>query len=290
MQKSTRIKLRILVVFFAAIIFFVVVMYSQIPTISDVSLERSSFYDEVVAETNDKIPFKPKSNNFTSVSAYQQIVDMIETESMLEKIDDEQQDLCKTYVESATVKNIRNISGSIVNSGKWNSQLMNDMDKSCALALSLPHCDAENRSKLTHYRSVVSKYNRAQQIIYSSNSFSSVSLSRELISSASSLLNDADMKHSSSLIASLGEVRSKLYHAHLTHVRSVVSQSGNNTHQADVACDQFVSNSNIYGKPTVEAERDIAPQREQLNKKHVQKVEQKVKEQRQKVYIDDDQW
>ena len=192
MQTESKKKLRILLGLFLAIACFVVVMYSQIPTIPDIKLETSSFYDEVVGDVNRQIPSDAKS--FKPVSSYSHIANVIEVEFLLGKINAEQKETCYKYAQTAVVECVKHASASVINSGKWNSQNMSEVYNNCGIAIGLRFCPSADKPVLTRYRNIVTNYRDAMDVISSSHTFINVERSKQLIESAKKYLADENMK------------------------------------------------------------------------------------------------
>lgn len=286
MQKTTKIKLRILLALFVAIVGFMAVMYSQIPMVKDVTLQTTSFYDEIVMDVDREIP--SSSQNFKLMSAYYNIADVIATEMMLEKINKDERDSTLKYAQAAIIGCVKRASALVINGGKWTQQNMGEVYDNCGIVLGLQFRTKRVESSMNHYRDVVTKYRSALSVCASSRTYVSLARSRELVNSAATLLENQDMKRCAEVIFSLKSVKNNLYEAHLSNVKRIVSSG---TGDANASCDELVANSKVYGKSKEEVENDLRAERKIVDQRNLAKTKKETMEiVNTRPKVDDDVW
>jgi len=266
---------------------FLVVMYAQIPAIEDVELETASFYDEVVFQTDKKIPQVTSVPNFNAVSSYNRIVNEIITERLLNKISSAQEDSCMRVVNAAVISNINSVSKMIINGGNWNRSQMDVLRTKNQWALTLTGCSKSDQSALRLNIKTVNTYDTALNVYYKSKSYTSVSDSKYLISKAQRLKTSALLRSCKLIIDDLSNVPRNLYAAHLSVVKTKVPKT-NDAKEAKKICDLFVSCASMYGYSESDAKNAIKAELETIEAKHRLQTREKSK----KIIIDvnEDDW
>jgi hypothetical protein len=290
MKKSTTGKVLILIGLIVAIIVFMGVMYSQVSTISDVTLTTSSFVDEVKIDVENKIPTENTFSNFSAKKVYQQLMDETKTELLLNKIDLTENSKCQEIIQSAYSNYVINATQNILSSGKWSTSIMNEVKENNLLISSFAYCSSGNKNVAISNIHVVDDYFDALSICTQSRSYRGIDSAKSIIDKANSFLSKSTLKPCSELMTKLRSIKSELFDSHLSHVKYVVANCGRNTMDGNEACDNLVDNASLYGKSSSEVESLLADERRKLEQKVVEIVKQDQSVQKEIESVNEDDW
>lgn len=266
MNNAVKTKVFTLIGLLCSILVFSVCMYSQIPVIEDIKLETSSFKSEVEHDTDSLIV---KNINFYATSAYNQLVDEINTESKLKKINDSVAMECFVCIESAFAENVLVVSAKSFKKRNWTKGAIGELLRNNKLAYQLNYSTKQQKEQFAQNKQIAEKFFQAYDIINSCDIYVGIEKAEILIKNSQLFIEDSNLAPCDSLLSELSQVSSRLYKAHLNYVKNLCDEH---------ICNNFVANVDKYGVSKDDAEKDIAMTRDIINNKKIKELTNKIKD------------
>ena len=265
MNKTVKTKVFTLIGLLCAILIFSVFMYSQIPVIEDIKLETSSFKSEVEHDTDSLIV---NNINFYAISAYNQLVDEIVTESKLKKIDDTVAEGCFSCIELAFADNVLTVSSKYLNKRNWTKGSIAELLRNNKFAYELKYPTKSQKEQFAKNKQIAENFFQAYSIVNSCDTYRGVEEAKTKIEKSKLFIADSNLAPCDSLLHELSQVPTRLYNVHLNYVNRACNED---------ICNEFANNAPIYGKASNDAEKDIAKTRDIINNKRIKELTDQMK-------------